>query len=551
MFKARGRVSLIIPILAITIGAPAQTRIAQISDIHLGNPAAPNARPRLLAIVESINELQPDAVIVSGDIAEVPAGWFEVRQILSAISRPVFYVPGNHDTDGTDTAIYRSTFGPDYYRLELETVTVFVLNSQLLGNFTDINAQTPLPMNPIAQAEGEQMLLWLAQQMPIPGKVAIAIQHVPLFFSERLPSVRPYWVINEPFRSREVAELQRLGVRHLLAGHWHMPDVEDELLVQHVVPSVAWPLFKGQLGYSLHSISANGAVRTERIAPTADLSVKITSPDVVGAGDVVNYSISVENQGPLAASGVVVTDTFPGAQTFVSSTTSQGSCAGSNQLICDIGAIPSQGEARLTVAIETQDVGTITNMATVAANQYDFKQAENQARKDTSVQNRDFLLRISPASATVKAGNSATYTVTVVPASAGFRNEVSFSCPGLAAAATCRFAPAQLVPGNEQRSSTLTVSVAPSVGVTERSHSYIQWVIAVLALAGAGVGLPRRTRSVKKSVSALLFLLVLGCGGGAQDSKQSAQKPATTMTIIVSGASGSIQRKATATLIVQ
>ncbi|MCI0352888.1 MAG: metallophosphoesterase [Acidobacteriales bacterium] len=536
--------------MSLGISAPAQTRIAHISDIHLGASSAPNARPRLLAIVESLNEKRPDVVFVTGDIAENPSSWIEVRQILAGVSSPLHYVPGNHDTNGPNIATYRSVFGEDYYKLELANVTVFALNSQLLGNFNDLHADTPPPMDPVAQAEGEKMLQWLAQQTATPGKVAIAIQHVPLFFSERLPERRPYWVISEPFRSRELTELRRLNVRHVLAGHWHMRDVEDEQVIQHIAPSVAWPLFKSQPGYTLHTISARGALTTKHIAPATDLSVKVTSPDSVGLGDTVTYTVTVKNNGPLTASGVLLTDDLPGGQRFISASTSQGTCSGSSPVVCALGSLAAQGQAKLSIAIEARQHGTMTNSVTVAANQYDFKQGNNSARASTNVQNRDFELRISPASATVKAGGSATYTVTVVPTSAGFRNQISFSCPGLVAGATCRFDPAQVVPGNQQRTSALTVTVPASFQSAHSAATPNSWVAVFLVLACAGAGLSGSCKRSSRILLALMFLVVLGCGGGAEDTKRSTDK-ADSITVTVSGSAGSLQRKATAMLIVQ
>jgi hypothetical protein len=71
----------------------------------------------------------------------------------------------------------------------------------------------------------------------------------------------------------------------------------------------------------------------------------------------------------------------------------------------------------------------------------------------------DFSIAISPSNATTSVGQSATYTVTVLPIS-GFNNPILFSCSGLPAGATCSFSPAALTPGSGPVSSTLTVSTA-------------------------------------------------------------------------------------------
>jgi uncharacterized repeat protein (TIGR01451 family) len=404
-------------------------------------------------------------------------------------------------------------------------------------------------MDPVAQAEGEKMMQWLAQQTSTPGKVAIAIQHVPLFFSERMPERRPYWVINEPFRSRELTELQRLKVRHFFAGHWHMRDEEDEPIIQHIAPSVAWPLFKSQPGYMLYTIAANGTLTSERVAPAADLSIKISASDKVGVGDTLTYSVTAKNRGPRTASGVVVTDTLPGGQEFISATTSQGNCTGSNPVICTIGSVGPGAEVRLSVIIEAESAGEISNSATVAANQYDFAQANNQAKVMTEVENRGFVLEISPSSRTTSAGGTASYMVAAIPGELGFHEQISFSCPGMSAAVTCNFAPQSMVPGNHRRESVLTVAVGPNIAGTPRRQ--FQWSVAALALAAVSAGFSSRKRHLQNLVLASLFLLVLGCGGGTKETRKSSQDASNSITITVKGSSSSVSRTATATLVVQ
>jgi hypothetical protein len=64
----------------------------------------------------------------------------------------------------------------------------------------------------------------------------------------------------------------------------------------------------------------------------------------------------------------------------------------------------------------------------------------------------------SPASATVKAGKSATYTLTLTPVD-GFKQTVSLSCSGLPQAASCAFSPATLtLDGTHTATATVTVS---------------------------------------------------------------------------------------------
>src|SRR5215813_5723996 len=244
--SVRGRAALIHSVFCVlalcvllagfALPGQAQITIAQISDTHMGESDAPHAYDNLRRTVDMVNARHPDAVIVSGDIGENYDQWLIARGILKWLHAPVYYAPGNHDVHTNDVDKYRAVFGPDYYRFQVKGVTFLVINSQLLGNFDQFNAQTPQPMPPETEAESEKMLAWLGSQIGQSGGVVIGIQHIPLFRNGNLPpDEKPYWVISEPYRSRELEILHQLGVKHMLLGHWHVGTVYDhEGITWHV-----------------------------------------------------------------------------------------------------------------------------------------------------------------------------------------------------------------------------------------------------------------------------------------------------------------------------
>jgi 3',5'-cyclic AMP phosphodiesterase CpdA len=293
-------------VLAVAFRSPAnaQVTIAQISDTHLGEVHSPHAAEHLRQVVEMVNERQPDAVVISGDIGENPQEWQRARQILRGLRAPIYYAPGNHDVHSNDVEQYRRFFGPDYYRFQVKGVTFVVINSQLLGNYDQFGLQTLDPMPANTEAEGEKMLTWLSHQgsgHDAPnskdsddqnhrhgkdddgqsgdnrqgnnpdngGKIIIGIQHIPVFRADNLlPDSKPYWIIAEPYRSREMDVLHKLGVRHMLVGHWHVGGVfEHDGITWHVAPSTSRLLpWSGQLGFAMHAISPNGDVKTEFVS---------------------------------------------------------------------------------------------------------------------------------------------------------------------------------------------------------------------------------------------------------------------------------------------
>lgn len=83
-----------------------QTRIVQISDMHVNTPAITgvggiDAAAALAAAVETIGRLEqaPDAVIATGDLVDstVPAAYARLRELLAPLPMPVYLMPGNHD----------------------------------------------------------------------------------------------------------------------------------------------------------------------------------------------------------------------------------------------------------------------------------------------------------------------------------------------------------------------------------------------------------------------------------------------------------------------
>lgn len=298
----------------------AQVTIAQISDTHLGEAHSPHAFDNLRRTVDMVNARHPDAVIVSGDVGENYDEWLRARGILKWLHAPVYYAPGNHDVHSNDVEKYREVFGPDYYRFQVKGVTFLVIDSQLLGNFDQFDAQSPPPMPPQTEAESQKMLSWLSRQGSGAnrddrgnrrhwwnlgsrendsrqnqnedrqsqadaddrhandsddqrgGNIVIGIQHIPAERSEVLPDNKPYWVISEPYRSRELNLLHRLGVRHMLVGHWHVGNVfERDGITWHVAPSTSRLLpWSSPLGFAMHTISRNGDVKTEFVSINAE-----------------------------------------------------------------------------------------------------------------------------------------------------------------------------------------------------------------------------------------------------------------------------------------
>src|SRR2546426_895241 len=126
-------------------------------------------------------------------------------------------------------------------------------------------------------------------------------------------------------------------------------------------------------------------VRTGRVVQ-ADVSItKTASPDPVSVGSNLTYTITVTNNGPDSATGVTVSDPLPPNTTFVSATPSQGSCTGTSTVVCNLGTLANAARATITIVVRPTSAGTITNTASVTANEVDPNSANNTATQVTTV----------------------------------------------------------------------------------------------------------------------------------------------------------------------
>jgi len=109
------------------------------------------------------------------------------------------------------------------------------------------------------------------------------------------------------------------------------------------------------------------------IANQADLSLTMTYvPANPGQNENVTYTLVVANGGPLTATNVVVTDDVPNDATFLSVSSTQGSCTASDPVVCSVGTLASGASATMTLLVKTPgSYSSMTNSATATADQPD------------------------------------------------------------------------------------------------------------------------------------------------------------------------------------
>ncbi len=163
------------------------------------------------------------------------------------------------------------------------------------------------------------------------------------------------------------------------------------------------------------SNSANDSDSADITVQGAELALsKTVSNSTPNEGESIDYTVSLTNNGPDAATNVQVTDLLPSGVTFVSSSTTQGSYVGGTG-VWNVGTVANSATATLTITA-TVDAGTgtstITNTASITAtDQADANGSNNSDSSDITVQSVDLAVTKSVSDANPNEGDSVDYTI--------------------------------------------------------------------------------------------------------------------------------------------
>jgi 3',5'-cyclic AMP phosphodiesterase CpdA len=230
----------------------------QMCDTQLGFGGYEQDLQRFKQAVKQINELQPDFVVICGDLVNhaEEESFLDFILVKNKLAVPCYCAPGNHDVGNLPTAAslerYRKRIGKDYYAFEHKGAAFVVANTQLW--------KAPLA------GESEKHDLWFKQALrdaAAKRQPVFVITHYPLFVKQ--PD-EPDGYFNLPLEKRKelLADFERYGVVAMLSGHTHRTVLNEVAGIQLVASQTTSKNFDNQpFGFRLWHVGATRPYQQE------------------------------------------------------------------------------------------------------------------------------------------------------------------------------------------------------------------------------------------------------------------------------------------------
>jgi uncharacterized protein (TIGR03118 family) len=224
-----------------------------------------------------------------------------------------------------------------------------------------------------------------------------------------------------------------------------------------------------------------------------------------------------------------------------------------------LGTAPLNASGIANLSVSTFAVGNHRVTAEYAGDGTFF--GSTSAPVTINVSSGDFSFNAAPLSATVTAGQSTQFMLTVTPAT-GFTDSISFSCSP-SSGITCSFSPATVPPSTGAATTTLTIGTSAAtqhfgsvfdIGIGPFAGLALFILVALAARGGAKFPRlhPLLTPARALAMAGLALALgVAGCGGGYGGSKTTTPINRGTAMIVVTAQSGAVTHTTTINVTVQ
>jgi 3',5'-cyclic-AMP phosphodiesterase len=190
--------------------------VVQLSDTHVGADWGPGGSvAKLAATVAAVgaSDLTPDAVLISGDLADHGADdeYEQLRELVAPLDAPLYVLPGNHDDRAAlrrHFDVPRSGFEPVQYAADLGSLRLVTVDTKRVGEDAgELDAE---------RLDWLQAALADAPDVP----TLLALHHPPL-----TTGIAPVDDVGlPPADQRALGEVvgRHPQVRRIVAGHMHL-----------------------------------------------------------------------------------------------------------------------------------------------------------------------------------------------------------------------------------------------------------------------------------------------------------------------------------------
>jgi hypothetical protein len=282
------------------------------------------------------------------------------------------------------------------------------------------------------------------------------------------------------------------------------------------------------------NISGTGASSSPQVSlfPT---TVTFIGQPLGGSSPPQTVTLINNGTGPLTITSITVTG---GAKKDFSQTNDCGT------------SVPANGSCSIDVVFTPTVAGTREASITIV----------DSAVPDTQIVGliggEDFSIFGAPASETVTAGQSTSYTVTATP-SLGFNQTITFTCTKPPTGVTCTFSPPTLTLDgtstmNPPMTTTMTVVTTARAGLGPwrlPPGSARRWMLVLFALSALSlfILLRRRRAWFALSFACLMMVAAAGCGGHGSNTGGT---PAGTYGLTITGTAGTLMETGTVSITV-
>ncbi len=202
----------------------------QITDSHI---KADNARNSgyLQRTIARVNELNPDFVIITGDLTEqgTPEEYVELKKVLAELKPKLYTVAGNHELQKGTLASYEKEMGKPYQTFTHKDVAFFLLNNTMRNDKGKSMHHSKL--------DDEQMV-WLQKELEAAktagAKQIIMAAHMPV--STKMGSYNTQRLDADTF----LPLLEQYEVTAHISGHRHLQAISDEYKTLHIMAEKTW-----------------------------------------------------------------------------------------------------------------------------------------------------------------------------------------------------------------------------------------------------------------------------------------------------------------------